>query len=204
MRRIAAALTVPILTAATVLGSGGLETARAQSTENVEVGNLYFCSPSFQNGVCETTITAGDTVVWDDVAGLHTVTECNADFSVCPPVGGFDSGVIGVGTSFSQAFDTPGTFSYRCSFHPAQMRGRIIVQEPTPTPSPTPTSMPTSTPVGGTVSPAPTVTGSPAAVPQTGAAASGGLPVSVVVTLAGMTVAVLGVAVVLRLSTRRT
>lgn len=205
MRRIAAGITATVLMAIAILGIKGLSTAHGQTTENVEVGNLYFCSLAFQDGICETSITAGDTVVWNDVAGLHTVTQCNADFSVCPPAGGFDSGVIGVGTSFSQTFDTPGTFSYWCSIHPAQMRGRIVAQEPTPTPSttPAPTPIPAQAPDGGTVSPTPTVTSSPAVVPQTGATAHGSAPNSVAIALAGMIAVILGAAVVLRLSSGR-
>lgn len=202
MHRIAAGITATVLMAIASLGMNAPGTAHAQSTENIEVGNLYYCSLAFQDGICETNIIVGDTVVWNDVGGLHTVTQCNADFSVCPPAGGFDSGVIGVGTSFSQTFDTPGAFSYWCSIHPAQMRGRIVVQEPTPTPSPTPapTPIPTQALDGGTVSPTPTATSSPAAVPQTGSAGSSGSPSSVAIAVAGMIAATLGAAVALRLS----
>jgi plastocyanin len=33
--------------------------------------------------------------------------------------GSFDSGALGEGEAFSQTFDTAGTFTYACSFHPA-------------------------------------------------------------------------------------
>jgi plastocyanin len=203
MRRIAAALTATVLMVVAILGMFVPGTAHAQSTENVEVGNLYFCSPSFQDGVCETTITAGDTVVWNGVAGLHTVTQCNADYSVCPPGGGFDSGLIGTGAPFSQTFNAPGTFTYWCSLHPSEMRGRIIVQEPTPTPAPAPPPSATPMSAAGTVSPMPAATASPAVVPQTGAAASAGSAIWFVVALAGIAVAVLGGAVAFRLSSGR-
>ncbi len=39
-------------------GSG----AHAKSTITIQVGDIWFCDSSFQNGVCETTVNAGDTV----------------------------------------------------------------------------------------------------------------------------------------------
>jgi plastocyanin len=135
-------------------------------TVTVESGSLYFCDPSFQNGICDTAITVGDTVLWDNVEGLHTVTQCNAEFTACPPSGGFDSGFLSDGDTFSHTFDSAGTFPYWCDLHPFDMRGRVIVQEPTPTPTPEPTAEPTITPAGQTPAPSPTMT--PGSVPQTG------------------------------------
>ena len=111
------ALSVASTAALAVLGG----TSRAE-TVNVEVGNLYFCNSSFQEGICQTTVTAGDTVTWQNVAGFHTVTECDDAFSDCPPSGGFDSGPLTSGNSFSHAFTSPGVFEYFCSFHPPDMR----------------------------------------------------------------------------------
>lgn len=173
--------------------------ATAQGTVHVESGNLYFCAPSFAGDVCDTTITAGDTVVWDNVEGVHTVTQCDADFTLCPPAGGFDSGVLNPGDTYSLTFDTAGTFPYWCAFHPIEMRGRIIVQQPTPTPSPTPepTAEPTATPVGQTPSPTPAVTATPAAVPDTGGSAGEGGPAApLALVLSGIVAVVLGAAVV--------
>lgn len=141
---------------------------QAQSTVTVESGNLYFCGPSFQNEVCDTTITAGDTVLWDNVEGLHTVTQCNEDFSVCPPEGGFDSDVIGPGDTFSVTFSDPGTFYYWCALHPIEMRGRVIVQEATPAPTEEPTAEPAPTPEGQTAAPTADPTPTPGGIPPTG------------------------------------
>jgi len=150
---------------------------RGQTTVNVDVGDVYFCSASFAGGVCDTPISAGDTVTWNWVGSLpHTVTQCDATFTTCPPPGGFDSGTMtGAGSTFSQTFNTPGTFPYQCNIHGAGMRGRVIVAaaQTTPTASAGPTQ-PAQTGTGApTASISPSVTGTtqgptPAAVPGTG------------------------------------
>lgn len=173
MRRAVASLTAAAALAAfsaiaflSIAPSGG---AAAQSTITIETGNLYFCAPAFQNQVCETTITEGDTIVWDNVAGVHTVTQCDESFSTCPPSGGFDSGTLTQGQTYSRSFASAGTFYYYCAFHPSEMRGRITVQQAaTATPTPEPTAEPTPTPEGQTPSPTPEVTATPAGAPGTG------------------------------------
>ena len=97
------------------------------ATEQVAVGSNWFCTSSFQNGVCTTTITVGDTVTWIVTEGTHTVTECNADYTVCS--GGFGSGSLGFNDTFSETltFATTGSYPYNCSFHPSSMRGVISV-----------------------------------------------------------------------------
>jgi plastocyanin len=158
---LAAAAAVACLAVA----AAGTTVAKADDA-SIAVGNLYFCDVSFQEGICETSITAGDTVTWNNVAGFHTVTECDDAFANCPPGGGFDSGPLQSGNSFSHTFTSPGSFEYYCAFHPTDMRGRILVQPAdTPTPTPVPTALPSGTP-GTTASPA--VTGTPAAVPRAG------------------------------------
>jgi plastocyanin len=158
--------------------------ARGQTTVNVEVGDIYFCSPSFANGICETNVSAGDTVQWNWVGSLpHTVTQCDPGFIICPPPGGFDSGMLtGSGSTFSQTFNTPGTFAYQCNIHGAAMRGRVNVAgaQATPTASAAPTTSPAQTGTAApTVSVAPGATATrtaaaPAAVPGTGGGEAGG------------------------------
>src|SRR5574341_2229424 len=97
---VVAALTVALAASAAILTSGP-DGARAAQT-NIDVGNFYFCDPSFGGAVCETTITAGDTVVWSVTAGSHTVTECASDYTGCPPAGGFDSGALSQGGQFQR------------------------------------------------------------------------------------------------------
>lgn len=107
--------------------------AQAQPVQQVRipVGDLWFCDDSFQGGVCETTINAGDSISWDfGGASLpHTTTECGASCDDPTDAPAWDSGTITNGSTFQFTFSEPGTYLYRCSIHPALMRGRIIVEE---------------------------------------------------------------------------
>jgi hypothetical protein len=109
----------------------------------IPVDNIYFCEPSYQGGVCDTVIRAGDTVTWNFTSlAHHTTTECGAscDSPTNSPL--WDSGPISAedpSHTFSRVFATAGTYLYYCSIHPTLQRGRIIVQPagaPTPTPTP--------------------------------------------------------------------
>ncbi|MEX2157837.1 MAG: hypothetical protein WEB04_00345 [Dehalococcoidia bacterium] len=125
----------------------GATAASAQETVTIPAGDFYFCAPSYEGGVCETTISAGDTVVWDfsPSRSVHTTTECGT--SCDAPTGAplWNSGFLDSGT-FSYTFAQPGTYLYFCRVHPALQRGRIVVQsaplqptEPGGTPGPTAT-----------------------------------------------------------------
>lgn len=145
-----------------------LQAARAGDV-SVDVGDFYFCSPSFQGGTCPTSVTAGDTVTWQFVGTApHTVTECDDTFANCPPTGGgFSSGQLSQGATFSQKFNSPGAFEYWCAIHGAIMQGRVTVVQPTATPSSTPA--PTTGPAQ-TLSATPTPSaGDDTATPSSGA-----------------------------------
>ena len=59
------------------------------------------------------TVAPGTTVTWTNEDDLpHTVTGDN---------GGPASGTLTTGQSYSYTFDTPGTFTYHCTIHPAMM-----------------------------------------------------------------------------------
>lgn len=96
---------------------------------SIPVGDIWFCGPQFQGGVCATTIEAGDTVVWDfgTAQAGHSTTACGA--SCDNPTGSplWDSGVISDDSTFKFTFDEPGTYNYYCIVHPTIHRGRIIV-----------------------------------------------------------------------------
>ena len=114
-------------------------TARAQETTTVAVGDIWFCDDSFSAGVCETTISVGDTVSWDfSPAQLpHTTTACGADCDDPTATPLWDSGLVADGSTFEFTFDTPGTYLYYCLVHPTLQRGRIVVQQdPPPTSTP--------------------------------------------------------------------
>ena len=62
-------------------------------------------------------VKAGGTVTWtNNDSAVHTATGT-----------GFDTGSLARGQSATVTFDTPGTFDYRCTPHPA-MRGTVIVE----------------------------------------------------------------------------
>jgi len=71
-------MAVSVLALAVVPVLQGPHTARAADT-TIDTGNFWFCDPSFQGSVCDTTIQVGDTVTWNWVEGTHTTTECGAD-----------------------------------------------------------------------------------------------------------------------------
>ena len=67
-----------------------------------------------------TTIHAGETVRWTNAdTASHTATaEDNS----------WGTGTLKTGQSFVRRFNTPGTYSYYCSYHP-EMTGTIVVEE---------------------------------------------------------------------------
>lgn len=71
------------------------------ATNYVAYGNYYF-SPS------DLTIRAGDTVIWTNAGGLHTVTGLSTGEPLC--------GNSSVNTC-TNTFSTPGVFLYQCDFH---------------------------------------------------------------------------------------
>jgi plastocyanin len=71
------------------------------------------------------TIKAGQSVKWVWVSGTHDVVSGSS----CSPDGKFKSGSPTSGTTFTQKFDTAGTFDYFCTPHcSAGMTGQVIVQ----------------------------------------------------------------------------
>ena len=67
------------------------------------------------------TVSVGDSVEWTNLDDEgHTVTATE---------GAFESGLMAGGVTFSEVFDTPGTFDYVCAIHP-EMRGTVTVAAP--------------------------------------------------------------------------
>jgi plastocyanin len=65
------------------------------------------------------TINRGDTVKWTNKGTrVHTASKDG---------GGWSSGTLSIGESYSKKFGTKGTFKYHCNFH-AVMHGTIVVQ----------------------------------------------------------------------------
>jgi len=157
-----------------LIGSGALLTsltprpASADQTVTVAAADYWFCNASFQGGVCETDVHAGDTVVWNFSQAMeqHTTTECggSCDGPSMQPV--WNSGTIDPGGTFQFRFTQPGTYLYRCQVHPLQMRGRIVVAAVAP--AVRPTSPSGQTPSGQTPSANPTATPSSSTLPTSG------------------------------------
>lgn len=64
-------------------------------------------------------VPVGTTVTWTNLdSAPHTVTQTG---------GGFQSGKLDEGATFSFTFDTPGTYEYFCEYH-ANMKGTITVK----------------------------------------------------------------------------
>jgi plastocyanin len=157
--------------------------AGAPAKVEVVAGDDWFCNASFEGGVCPTNITVGDTVSWNfNFANTaHSSRECGAscDAPVSGPNALWSSGIRESGI-FEFTFDTPGTYLYRCTVHPEDMRGSVIVsagEPPTPTNTavPGPTDTPTSTPPPGST-PTPTNTAVPATPTPTRTPTPAGLP----------------------------
>ncbi len=65
------------------------------------------------------TVTVGSSIAWRNTGNFpHTSTSST---------GVWDSGTIAAGAVYSRTFDTAGTFSYYCRFHPG-MTGVVIVK----------------------------------------------------------------------------
>jgi plastocyanin len=98
------------------------------------------------------SVPVGSTVTWRNTGEApHTVTAED---------GSFDSDMIAAGGSWARTFQTAGSFSYVCAFHP-DMAGTVTVTSAATAASPSPTAEPSPTPEP---SPSPTPTPTPAAV----------------------------------------
>lgn len=82
------------------------------------------CMNALSFGPPTLTITAGTTVTWQNGSvATHTVTS-DAGSSLT-----YDSGNVGPGGTFSQTFNTAGTYNYHCTYHVNRgMTGTITVQ----------------------------------------------------------------------------
>lgn len=97
----------------------------------VAVGDDWFCNPTYQGYVCETLVTAGQSVIWDfSGSSGHTSTACGAscDSPTSTPLwdSGFRSG-SSPDPTFSFTFTEPGSYLYYCQIHPFAQRGVITV-----------------------------------------------------------------------------
>lgn len=98
--------------AATQNSSTNSSTSTSEQT-TVSIKDMAFSPKSV-------TVKKGSTIVWtNNDSTPHTVTATGGSFS---------SGTLGSGKTFSQTFNTVGTFTYKCTIHP-DMTGTVIVTE---------------------------------------------------------------------------
>jgi len=82
------------------------------AANTVEIKDFAYAPASLE-------VTAGTTVTWtNNDTTAHTVSQNG---------GGFESGKLDPGKTFSFTFATPGTYEYFCQFH-ANMHGTIVVK----------------------------------------------------------------------------
>jgi plastocyanin len=86
---------------------------------NIPPNTVVMSSGSFSPA--NLTVARGTTITWrNDDGAAHTSTSDST---------GWDTGSMQSGASRTEAFNTPGTFRYHCTFHRAMgMVGTIIVQ----------------------------------------------------------------------------
>lgn len=95
---------------------GGTETPPAAAVDDSAAMTVEIVDFAFGPNTLE--IPAGTTVIWSHMdTAPHTATADD---------GSFDSGRMENGGTFSQTFDTPGTYTYFCELHP-RMMGTIVV-----------------------------------------------------------------------------
>ena len=107
----------------------------------IKIGDIWFCNETYQEGVCPTSIAAGDTVRWEYLTSgllMHTTAECGDDCDSPTLTPLWASGRLEPGDAFEFTFTAPGEYLYLCTFHPATQRGMLRVLEAAPSPSPTP------------------------------------------------------------------
>lgn len=101
--------------------AGLSQTATAQQTPVVKMGNNYFDPIGL-------FVEPGTTVRFEIAAGAHSAT--TYDGRIPAEANPFDSGVFSQGT-YEYTFETPGTYDYYCIPHKSLgMVGRVVVGEP--------------------------------------------------------------------------
>jgi len=105
-------------------GGGQIQgiTVKLPSGVGTQTNNL-----NFDPATITVVIGKNNTISWVDQDSIpHTVT------SLPGAPSSFDSGPVRQGSIFTQTFTVAGTYSYDCTFHPAWMKGTIIVKAASP------------------------------------------------------------------------
>jgi plastocyanin len=109
-----------------VLVNDAINNAASTDTTNLPVhsGNITLTISNMEFHPATIVITSRSKITWvnhDPMA--HTVTEGQHSSATR---GGFTSGILAAGNSWSYVFNTPGTYLYTCNFHP-NMNAKVIV-----------------------------------------------------------------------------
>jgi len=96
-------------------GAGATPAASADAASDVMVNITDFAFDA-----ATVTIPFGGSVTWtNNYSAPHTATAQDRDV--------LQTGTLNQGESFTQVFDTPGTYDYFCEFH-ANMKGTVVVE----------------------------------------------------------------------------
>ena len=100
--------------------SAGSHAGRADAGADAAAESVAVEIKDFAFNPPEITVPVGGSVTWtNDDSAPHTATGLDREV--------LQSGAIAPGESFTQTFDTAGTFDYFCEFH-ANMKGSIVVE----------------------------------------------------------------------------
>ncbi|MGH2615270.1 MAG: cupredoxin domain-containing protein [Thermomicrobiales bacterium] len=136
---LAVTLTIMLVLVGSFSGAWAIPAA-AQSADAVEVQVVDF---AFEPA--SLMVSVGTTVTWTNAGDRpHTVTADD---------GSFDSGRLDPGEQFSHTFETAGTFSYFCGFHP-EMQASVMVMEEQGDAIEVATAAPDASPGAGQAAPA--------------------------------------------------
>jgi plastocyanin len=112
---VAGSVALALLFAATAQPSHAV---RAQSTVVVSMAGNQFAPDTI-------TIAAGSVVTWVNNEDPNTLD--NIHDVIASDYASFLSDYIAPGATYSQEFDTPGTYTYLCDLH-TNMQGTIVVE----------------------------------------------------------------------------
>ncbi len=92
------------------------EDVKPVATDTVTLARSYRFDP------VAIKVTAGDTVTWrNEDEFTHDVQMASGDDTTRHE--------LEPGDEVSITFDDPGTYAYECTYHPRDMRGRVVVEE---------------------------------------------------------------------------
>jgi len=104
----------------TLMTTGGAAGTPAAASEQEDAAAVEVDIQDFAYNPASATIEAGQSITWTNQdSAPHTATARDRDV--------LQSGTLNQGESYTQAFDTPGTYEYFCEFHP-NMKGTVEVR----------------------------------------------------------------------------